>query len=872
MNAAVPVIFFVLGTSAFAVTPGGVLPVRPLVPEAEVGAVSSLVAPDGSVIINGNFTAVDGVARPGLARLTRTGLVDLGFRPGTIAAPGEATLPTFPLVTLAPNAGGSLLTAGGAVLYGSPGRLLAYRRDGGTDWRFEALHIPGEPLSPLFEDAGRLYFLRKAPDGQRVEAYRSDSLAPVALPGQDGWPVPPMQAVAAASGRLWVLGRTPRPQGAFLPDFSPYTLFRTLPDGAVDPLFTPVELSGASIHRLEPRTGGGYRLVSHNISYLYFWPSPTSLDYWIDRFSVDGDRDYADRITMPLSHSLILAEEPDGALIHNVARTWNEGEALVRRFPDGTRDPDFRIPLQGYALHRLDDGRLHHGHLYRSLPDGSPDPGWRVPRLTTEPTVRIVGRFDDGSILANLSTPSLVGERSQNPIVFDRDFRFDPAFRLPADLPPIQSFRRGADGQTIVAALRHAYAFPDGTSTRIVRLLRDGSIDPASSRYLPPSTTFFVSPVQDGGLQASPFSGDFAFHPLADGRFLVNYCVRGGDVDTRVVVRILPDGSPDASFQFDGMRFGCGGVTVLSDGSLVADNSLYTPDGALRQSLPHPGYSTVLAELPDGQLLLRCYVEGDYQLLKWHPDTGVDPAFSCVLPAGSSISAATPVGDGDIIVAGILLTATGRKEAVRLRADGRIDPTFRVPPAVRVLPRPWFLHTIVRGEERVPATLPNRTSQAQIGSLLYLPDQDVLLAAGNFTHLGWTPRRGLAMISLSHTTSYAEWAETTLAPQARDVSADPDDDGTPNLLEYLQGSDPAAADLAHGLRPIPGQPPMLRLPLNPDAKDVRPVIEASTDLLHWRSATDTELALDSQDSSHMQWRVPMDSPLLFLRVRAVERR
>jgi hypothetical protein len=359
MNVAPGVFMFLaLGAASYAARPGGILPVYPRVPPAEVGAVSSLVAADGSVVFQGGFTAVDGVARPGLARLTRMGLVDLGFRPATIVAPGEANLPRIPLVVAAPTAGGSLLTADGALLYGLPGRLLAYRRDGGPDWRFEALHMPGEPLSPLFEDAGTLYFLRQAPGGQRVEAYRSDTLAPVALPGQDGWPVPPMQAVSAATGRLWVFGRTPRPQGGILPDFSPYTLFRTLPDGAVDPSFGPVELSGASSHRLGSRTGGGYRLVSHNISYLYFWPSPTSLEYWIDRFSVDGDRDYADRITMPVSHPLVLAEEPDGALIHNVARTWNEGEALVRRFPDGTRDPDFRIPLQGLALHRLDDGRL----------------------------------------------------------------------------------------------------------------------------------------------------------------------------------------------------------------------------------------------------------------------------------------------------------------------------------------------------------------------------------------------------------------------------------------------------------------------------------------------------------------------------------
>jgi hypothetical protein len=277
----------------------------------------------------------------------------------------------------------------------------------------------------------------------------------------------------------------------------------------------------------------------------------------------------------------------------------------------------------------------------------------------------------------------------------------------------------------------------------------------------------------------------------------------------------------------------------------------------------------VLAELPDGQLLLRCYVDGNWLLLKWRPDTGVDPAFSCVLPAASSISAATPVGDGELIVSGILLTASGRREAVRLRADGRIDPTFRVPPATRILPRPWFLHTLVRGEDRLPATLANRTSQAQIGSLLYLPDRDALLVAGDFTHLGWTPRRGLAMISLSHTASYAEWAEATLASPARNPSADPDDDGAPNLLEYLQGSDPASADPAHGLRPVPGHPPMLRLPLNPDARDIRPVVEISTDLRHWHPAADNELALDSQDPCHMQWRVYLDSPMLFLRVRAV---
>jgi hypothetical protein len=519
--------FWMAPESSRAIPPGGVWPVC-----AELAVEQGRIGPwrvlaDGSVALRGDFSSIDGTPRPGLARLLPSGALDARFQPAVVDVSGRPPIAWNGWFSVLPD-GRFAEMADGTLLYAFSAHILAYRRDGSLDPRFSALQPADGWVESLFETTGRLYVIRSDSSDRRLEAYCSDTLVPVPLASPADWPVPFQDIVPASGGRLWVLGREVLEESAWNWTVPSCTLFRVEADGVVDSSFAPVQLPGNTIYSLSPRAGGGFRLVGEDRYSWMFWPSPTCRRYGIGCYDADGRLDRSHGVCQPLAVPLLLAEEADGSLLHNVWETDPEAppeegavNVLIRILPDGTRDPDFRVRLHALSLQVLPDGRIQHSYFHRVLRDGTPDPAWQIPRVAGASDILIVGRFDDGGIVVRERGPGLDG----NPLplhMLDSDLRADASFRPPPDLPAIHSVQMSHDNRALVLVLGTVHEFPDGTKTRLLGLRRDGSIDPDSPRYVPAGNFFLWDPIT-GNITASAYEGGFGVQPLSDGGFFIQY-------------------------------------------------------------------------------------------------------------------------------------------------------------------------------------------------------------------------------------------------------------------------------------------------------------------------------------------------------------
>lgn len=259
--------------------------------------------PDGKFLIGGRFTKVNGVERPGLARLNADGSLDAGFAPPNWAGSGE---PWARAVALQPD--GRILVSGLRVVtdpYEHQPTMSRLNADGSIDAGFHApaLDNPAEPLQLL-------------PDGKIL--------------------------VAGYFGRI---DGTPR-QG----------VARLNADGTLDAAFaSPFEEGGGAVHILQPLPDGriliaGYLMIDGETQRLA-------------RLNADGTFDRSFRPAAPDEAIQSLVVEADGAIALGGKFTRVGGETrryLARLRPDGSLDPDYQPAVAEWitAMTQLADGKL----------------------------------------------------------------------------------------------------------------------------------------------------------------------------------------------------------------------------------------------------------------------------------------------------------------------------------------------------------------------------------------------------------------------------------------------------------------------------------------------------------------------------------
>jgi uncharacterized delta-60 repeat protein len=272
-----------------------------------------LLQPDGRVLVAGNFTQINGVARPFIARLNPNGAVDTSFNPG-----GG---PDAPVTALELQSDGRIIIGGSFTQMNGLTRYAVARlnRDGQVDPTFDASSfITRQPdpnvalihdllvrpddrilvagLFSSFSGANATNLARLNPDGSHDTGF-------VAEPTYDGVLALALQpdGKVVAAGTFWTptlcLAR-------FLPDGSLDDFFPHVASSADDPWLTAVAL----------QRDGRILYGGHNLS-VTEEGSPLR-GYWLGRVQGDGAYDASfDSTTSVNDAPLAIVLQPDGKVL-----------------------------------------------------------------------------------------------------------------------------------------------------------------------------------------------------------------------------------------------------------------------------------------------------------------------------------------------------------------------------------------------------------------------------------------------------------------------------------------------------------------------------------------------------------------------------
>jgi uncharacterized delta-60 repeat protein len=565
---------------------------------------------------------------------------------------------------------------------------------------------------------------------------------------------------------------------------------------------------------------------------------------------------------------LALLEFPDGPL--TVRETAGEARVRVRYphpYPPASVQPPLPVP------YRTADGTAVAGQDYQAVA------GTLVLAHANEATewdisVPLVSRPEPGP---DRSFTVIVGLRTNTVRIADAQRPGALAGTPGENLSPdgqLSALARG-DGRLLVWGNFSRL----GTEARhgLALLTLDGAVDPA---FRPPELWLGHRPIEALG-RSSPNASIVTVKPQADGKLvLAGAFSRVNGQPRNSLLRLHPDGSVDESFgrelRFDGALYD---LVIQPDGRIVVGGAFehingrrrpfiarLLPDGTPDDSFqpnggPTSGWTVIILALdlqPDGRILMGGYfekVDGQpmLNLARLNPDGTFDRTFKLRNGASGPVWRIRQQPDGRIVAGGVFDTVGGRssRRLARLLADGTPDPGFRPP------------H-------------PN----ADVGEIVCLPDGRLLIS-GSFTTVAGQSRRFLALLQ----------ADGTLDPTV-DFGGGPDHfpgrqdfsgrQGTAVFAEgsvYLVGKFqrfnglPAASVARLRLGELAPRLAAARLA---DGQMVVPVqglpggayaVEASADLEHWEPAG--QVRLEGYETTGTV-RVPATGAARFFRSRRVE--
>lgn len=279
-------------------------------------------------------------------------------------------------------------------------------------------------------------------------------------------------------------------------------------------------------------------------------------------------------------------------------------------------------------------------------------------------------------------------------------------FRIPI---PFHAIAVQEDGKVLLAS-----------STNIIeRLHPDGTLDPSFHILSTASGSVdTLALMEDGSILASGSFTKERFvvpsqrmgHFGPDGSWLedflgtkvgVEFLATLGDGKLlgfgRTLLRLNPDGSPDASFvcpiSFVRLALPQRDGTTLVGGTNPGNLFRVKDDGSLdptfAYALTNALYYYTLAAQPDGRIVLGGIGlpgRGINGIARLHSDGTVDPTFQAALPPDAYVSSVALQADGRVLVSGEF-TTTGpvtRTNFVRLNADGTLDPTLPAAPLEKI--------------------------------------------------------------------------------------------------------------------------------------------------------------------------------------------
>jgi hypothetical protein len=796
---------------------------------AHATVTDAAVAVDGAVFLTGDFVEIDGVPRPGIAKLAADGRLDESFAPLPLGSADSQGWLSFPRLN-------------SPALFALPaGRVMALGVD---SWKL--LDADGRLNDSLLDDLPRSgsgmprpqclmedRVLMITDEVPILRAYRVADLQPDPSFTAVAGPLPPFQVVPAAAGKLWVLGRSATHEPGFIQPFNAnFALYRLEETGSLDLTFPPRQLPEETWYTLQAAAGGGFRLTSEWGGRYQFWPAATQRSLTSRRYDATGVELESLNLALPLGvSSTVIFQHPDLAIHGGFS-----GTSLVRRQPGSLLpDPTFFAPMAGpqspilgppdvTSLIGMNDDKILLGGTRRLLSDGSADPAWHMSRLSKFATVSDLVRLADGStwVLGNFDLVD--GSPAPGLVKLRPDDTPDPSFRPTFDFRFAKKIRVLPDA-TWLALFTIPVVDSIGAQSQLARFSSSGEF--ISLWPLPEpqgSAVFSYGEMTDFAIQS-------------DGTTLVT-TVQNSEVRTVGFRRIQPDGStqtqPGSSLGFEAG----GALLILDDDSYLRGTTRFAADGTLIGTISGIEEANPAVQLPDRSVIFARPFRGSSgpYLQRWHPLTGVDTAFSDPFKATANlqITGVSAAAHGKGLVRGDL----GLAALVRLHATGQLDPTFRPPPGI-------------------------------VNAALMEPNGSVLIG-GNFEEFDGHPRSPMARLADTRAVGFNEWIAAATARSgltAADLlaTADPDQDGSSNLLEYAAASDPATPDSFRS-QPQSVAPFSWMIPANPEAPEIIRRLETTANLRHWQPARADQIRLETQRAS-FTWTLLPGSTSLFSRVR-----
>lgn len=668
--------------------------------------------PDGGAWLGGRFEQLGGIPRIGLARVTPEGQVGPIFGP-------EAGFTNLQDLTL--------LSDGGMVVLAGT-NFTRLRPDGSVDATFgeranvvfsggsaSPLKLQTLPGDALLMSSGTIW--RFLSDGTPDSGFHGGRGELISAPG-GGW-YSWSSSMSLSSIHTWSL------------------LQRLDPEGQVDPTFQSHRSYDIRTLAMIPDSVGVVVVPSRTDSYPYqhfrlhrLLPDGSrDWGYYSDLGVENG--------VQALMHLHSTVAAPDDAVMAGV--TGMTQHRLVRlrggRLPPGPvqwMEPPKTIEVSegdriGLFPRLLAPGSLH----FQWLRDGQPIPGWTDPertwrsRATDSGVYQLRVRSEAGEFVGPTVTVTVKpGSRFAGSVSSEISTTFEEGVRGTSLLSP----EPGIPGS--VYALRRAWLPNRGDAQdELVRLGPDGSLDPTfvfgRGELEPPRVTRFCQlgfdskgrllvMAQFADVPGTRTSVNRIVRVLADGRLDPTYSgsvIQGATFNSLLV---LPDDRVLAAGQVSGsefnsreriMRFGRDGT--VESGALVESATPLQLIGV------QPGGSVIFTELGDGDLAIRRLdptgaVDSQFQTSTWRQlpkiwvsragrilvapyvgsqptppvlvrltnDGKPDPAFLAPEIIGQGVLAAAEDGQGRWVVAIETEFFSRRPKALRLDADGALDPSF----------------------------------------------------------------------------------------------------------------------------------------------------------------------------------------------------
>ncbi len=361
-------------------------------------ATNLFLQPDGKVIVEGDFDAVGGVARPGIARLNADGSLDTSFDPGTGLGDGS-------LYATALQADGKLLLAGYFQYYNDEPvfEMIRVNVDGSLDHTFQGQSYDSPPEEITVQADGKILIMGNfdnvgsvnQPSFARLNT--DGSLDTSFVPGRH-FDAQFSHIVQQPDGKLLVCAARTDDDGDALPP-----LVRLNPDGSVDPSFVP-----AVATQSQP---GTLVLLSDGRILAGVAPAGSSQFNSLIRLMPDGSLDPT--FTSGVRGATVIAVQNDGKYLvggtydFDQATTYNGFYAMARLNSDGSRDLGFHPSITtthpyypaASPVARQPDGKFLIVGSF-DLIDGVPRPGW-LARLHNEGTSTHAGFFTTEVALGN---------------------------------------------------------------------------------------------------------------------------------------------------------------------------------------------------------------------------------------------------------------------------------------------------------------------------------------------------------------------------------------------------------------------------------------------------------------------------------------